>query len=140
MFIVRFKDGTQLTGDKITWDDVPSDSANHVTGLMLTLPFKGNIKNMETGEFTPMPARTISLGTFNRYYAAKEAVAGLGDRAGAEANVVAEVMGGIDDRAGIVVEVRVGKDGNISMQHFPVEEIRYAPHVLKTGRPVKKVV
>jgi hypothetical protein len=140
MFIAQFKDGSQLKGDKVTWDDVPSSEENHITGLHLTLPFKGHMKDSATGQMVPMPARIISLGVYNRYYTAKEAVASFGDKAGGEANVVAEIMGGVDDKHGVVMEVRVGKDGNISMRHFPVSQLTHAPHAVKAGKALKKSV
>lgn len=137
MFIAQLKNGKQITGDSATWDDVQNDPENHVTALHLTLPFKANMKNQATGVLEPMPARTVSLGIFNRYYTAKEAVTRFGARS-EEANVVAEIMGGIDDRTGLVVEVRVAKDGNITMRNFPVSQLPHAEHALKAGKPLKK--
>lgn len=137
MFIAQLKNGSQVTGDNANWDDVLDDPTNHLTGLHLTLPFKANIKNMETGLLEPMPARLISLGVFNRYYTAKEAVTRFGSGA-SESNVIAEIMGGIDDRTGLVVEVRVAKDGNITMRNFPIAQLGHAPHAIKAGKPLKK--
>lgn len=148
MFILKFKDGSQLNSKecKNSWDDVPTDK--EIGSMQLTLPLRAHRKNNK-GELEELPARTISISGYNRYYYSKEAVATVlvnGTPSGQPDKIsgqhkgtdVAEIMGGIDDRVGLVFQVRVAKDGNISTRHFPISQLEYADHALRLGRPLQK--
>jgi hypothetical protein len=140
MFIVKLKDGTDHNGSEKTWDEVATTEDNHVTNLHLTLPFRAHSQN-EAGELVEMPARTVSIGTgYHYYYYGKEAVTGFGQAgSGGKAHDVAEIIGAIDLDKEQVIQVRVAKDGNITINRFPISQLEHHERSRRHGKPqVKK--
>lgn len=150
MFILKFRDGSQLSSKDCAdnWDSVPLHK--EISSMQLTLPLKAARRN-DKGEMEELPARTISISGYNRYYYSKEAIATVlvnhgeasdfadkrmsGEKHGTD---VAEIMGGIDDRVGMVFQVRVARDGNITTRHFPIEQLEFVESSHRLGRPFKK--
>jgi hypothetical protein len=143
MFIVKYKDGSEATGDQLVWDDVKADEDNYITGMHLTLPFIAQQQNAD-GSFTRLPARTISLSGYHRWYYGKEALSaffapqtGLDD-SHSQPNDVADIVGGIDDRNGLVFQIRVARDGNITTNRFPLAQLEHEESSIRIGQPLKK--
>jgi hypothetical protein len=131
MFIVSdskgnvYKEGEPIVNEKderdFTWDDIPHNI--RITQIQLTYPFivklKGGIGKAPR-QFAPL----LSFGKYDKYYFSNEATVnmlvqgGQSVQAGAS-ELKAKIIGGIDIKKDEVLEVRLDKSGNCSINRFP---------------------
>ena len=120
------------------WDNV-KDGMHR---LSLTLPIPVSYKDQKTGAIEKAPDRTISIGSYDRYYFYNEAVASMpvlmNDKNAGHGRNIAKVIAGIDDASGMVVEVRVDKGGFTSVRHLQECNVEVVRGIKNGNKIVRK--
>lgn len=150
MFIVNLKDGRTLVEGKDVpyWDDVPSG----ITGIQLTLPFHRKVsypkpqyevidgKTVE--KLVDLPAPSVKIGRYDKYYCAYQAVANVMRINGVEGKfepsgqgtITHQVMAGIDLKRQEVIYVELNvKTSDIQIKKLNIEEFKVSENSLKQG-------
>jgi len=150
MFIVRTKDGKTYTeGEEIqspsgekkkfTWDDLPQNIK--ITALQLVYPFPVRFKRADGTLAEPFSPK-LSIKGFSRYFFFNEAkvplmVQGTNVLREGVSELQAKTIAGIDDKAGIVIEFRVDKFGNCSVEEYPIKKLNES---IKSGLFRKEII
>jgi hypothetical protein len=122
MFIAYTNDNRRFvenTGDKpFTWEDIPADVS--ISALALTHPVSTFVNK---SRITPK----ISIRKYHYYYFLNEAVASVISSGGkleiGDQKLQAKIIAGINVDRRFVLEVRVDKIGNTSINYFPLHAL-----------------
>ena len=150
MFICRtksgetFTEGQEITDSKgqkkkLTWDDLPQNI--RITALQLVYPFPVRFKKADGSLAEPFSPK-LSIKGFSRYFFFNEATVPLmvqGTRVLREGvpELVAKTIAGIDDKKGIVVEFRMDKYGNNSVEKYELKKLEES---IKSGLFRKEII
>lgn len=125
MFIAYTKNDGQFVENSVyqnrtfTWDDIPQDI--HITALALTHPVPFIINNKRISP-------KVSIKKYHYYYFFNEATISIlqsesGGQKQQEVSLVAKVMAGIDVDREYVLEIRLDKSGNTSINSYPLQAL-----------------
>lgn len=120
MFIAYTNTETKYVEGKenFTWDDIPATTV--LTSLSLTFPFTVSMSGKDVSP-------KVNLGKYDAYYFYNEAVASvISNEPGAMMDPVlqAKVIAGIDYKNNIVVETRLDKWGNVSINTYSYQILK----------------
>ena len=122
MFIAYTKDNgsfVENSGKNLTWEDIPANVS--ITALTLTHPSSSMINDKRISP-------KISIKKYHYYYFFNEAIVSVmqsqsGGPTQEEAMLVAKVIAGVDVEKEYVLEVRLDKYGNTSINSFPLKTL-----------------
>jgi len=152
MFIVRTKTGQTFTegqpmddpkvkGGKrsLTWDDLAQNIK--ITALQLVYPFPVRFKKPDGSLAEPFSPK-LSVKGFSRYFFFNEAtvplmVQGMKVLSEGIPELVAKTVAGIDDKAGVVIEFRMDKFGNNSVEKYSLKKLEES---IKSGLFRKEII
>ncbi|MCK4307108.1 hypothetical protein KAW50_02650 [candidate division WOR-3 bacterium] len=129
MFIVTtannkiYKEGSGGSDQaSFTWDNIPHDVV--IAQIQLTYPFRVQLKG-KAGKAKKDFAPLLTIGRYHRYYFSNESTVQMLYQGSVPLQVgntrlEAKIVGGIDDDKKIVVEVRLDKSGNCTINRFPL--------------------
>lgn len=137
MFVVStnkkkiFREGSVIGLDKsknqiyFTWDHLPTNI--RISSLQLTYPFKVKLENKK-GIPVRSYAPNLTIGNFDRYYFSNEATQKIMISDNKQipigsAQLEAKIIAGIDDHLKFVLEIRMDKSGNSSINKFPLSDL-----------------
>jgi hypothetical protein len=137
MFIVAtksgkfYREGFEIASDdkehprRLVWDDIPLDEK--ITQIQLTYPFKVNYRANEESE-GKWVAPLITIGKYDRYFFYNESTIKMYAFDGKPMGngipqLEAKIIGGIDDKYKLVIEVRLDKTGNTSINRYPLKHL-----------------
>ena len=140
-----YKEDTGKNNKPFSWNDIPEDV--NITALALT----HQSLNINNKRISPK----VSINKYHYYYYYNEAImsviqTGDGQIRHGDPSLVAKIMAGIDVERGYVIEIRLDKYGNTSINTHSLEVIMdkfnnglMRKSILKTGvscRPEKKLL
>lgn len=152
MFIVRFQNKNNKSYNegetfqdekdqkkKLTWDDIPRNIK--ITALQLVYPFPVRFKKADGTLAEPFSPK-LSIKNFDRYFFFNEATVPLmvqGTKVISEGipELQAKTIAGIDDKVGIVIEWRMDKFGNISVEKYSLKKLEES---IKSGLFRKEII
>ena len=125
MFIVctknnkRFIENSAYQERFLTWDDIPRDI--DITALAMTSPVLSAISNKKISP-------KISISKYHYYYFFNEATISIIPSSNNEfkhekPTLVAKIMAGIDVEREYVLEIRLDKFGNTSINSYPLQAL-----------------
>lgn len=110
----RYIENKDYQGRAFTWDDVPQDA--NITALTLTHPIPLITDNKKTFS-------KISITKYHYYYFFNEAIVSVSqsnNEPKQTVNLVAKIIAGVDVEKKYVLEIRLDKYGNTSVNSYPL--------------------
>jgi len=112
----RFVENSDHNDRAFTWDDIPSDVK--ITALALTHPIPLTINNKRISS-------KVSIKKYHYYYFFNEATVSIiqssnGGPSEQNSSLVAKVIAGVDVDKKYVLEIRLDKFGNTSVNSYPL--------------------
>jgi len=143
MLITNFADGTSITEktdenpNGLYWDNLPDKP---ISALQLTLPVLVKARD-KFGKIVPLPAPTVTLSNYDKYYFANQAVSTIfaisgTDFAPAEGGrgaLTHQIIAGFDFSHDICVWLQVDRYANIITKHFPIAKFNGRLESLRLG-------